>query len=131
MSYLEDGKGQQSQSSPAETPLAKTVLWLHITLRSCFTRLCVAFFVKAVFNENQCGTRQAALNKETQLPGKKVLEALDSSIRFPSARIFESSWTKEATSQAGETGCQNVAWSKHGGHLNIKSGTRAAPAAQV
>lgn len=52
--------------------------WLHITLSSCFTRLCVAFFVKAVFNENQCGTRQAALNKETQLPGKKVLEALDS-----------------------------------------------------
>ena len=78
MSYLEDGKGQQSQSSPAETPLAKTVLWLHITLGSCFTRLCVVFSVKAAFNENQCGTRQAALNKETQLPGKKVLEALDS-----------------------------------------------------
>ena len=78
MSYLEDGKGQQSQSSPAETPLAKTVLWLHITLGSCFTRLCVVFSVKAAFNENQCGTRQAALNKETQLPSKKVLEALGS-----------------------------------------------------
>ena len=65
---------QPSRDAAREnSPLAAHYTWqlLHKTM-------CSFFFVKAAFNENQCGTRQAALNKETQLPSKKVLEALDS-----------------------------------------------------
>ena len=103
---------QPSRDAAREnSPLAAHYTWqlLHKTMCSFFCESCLQW--ESVWD------KASRAEQGNAAPWQKSF----GSIRFPSARIFESSWTKEATSQTGETGCQNVAWSKHGGHLNIKS----------